>query len=73
MKTSNDATKDGALKNRMIHYLPHHCVIRKDKQTTKLQIVYDESAKMMTDTYVVPPLMIALRLAQTLFPSFLMS
>ena len=46
MKASDDATKDGALKNRMIHYLPHHCVIQQDKQTTKLRILYDGSAKM---------------------------
>ena len=28
------------------HYLPHHPIIRKDKQTTKLRVVYDASAKM---------------------------
>ena len=27
-----------------VHYLPHRAVIRKDKQTTRLRIVYDASA-----------------------------
>ena len=46
-------TIDTVNTNRMVHYLPHHCVIRQDKQTTKLQIVYDGSAKTKTDNISV--------------------
>ena len=36
---------DSPADNQAVHYLPHHPVIRKDKSTTKLRVVYDASAK----------------------------
>jgi len=31
---------------RQLHYLQHHCVVREDKTTTKLRIVYNASARI---------------------------
>ena len=46
-----------------VHYIPHHEVIRVDKETTKLRVVYDASAKVQSTTpslndclYAGPPL-----------------
>ena len=34
-----------------VHYLPHHGVVRKDKVTTKLRVVYDGSATTAVRKY----------------------
>ena len=47
-------------------YLPHHPVIRKDKETTNLRVVYDASAKMNGN----PPLNDCLYSGPSLLPSF---
>ncbi len=28
-----------------VHYMPHHAVVRRDKDTTKIRVVYDGSAR----------------------------
>ena len=35
----------GGMTMNRVHYVPHHAVVRSDKATTKLCVVYDASAK----------------------------
>ena len=37
--------------NRVIHYLPHHGVVRRDSKITKLRVVYDGSTRAIGDEY----------------------
>ena len=41
----SEVDPNAEIKVGRLHYLPHHPVIRKDKQTTKVRIVYDASTK----------------------------
>lgn len=41
VKTVKDSEQTG----ERVHYLPHHAVVRHDKETTKHRVVYDASAK----------------------------
>ena len=44
---------DTPIQQSLIHYLPHHALICKDKQTTKVCIVYDGSARSTPTSFSV--------------------
>ena len=58
---SSKTTHPGPAKT---HYLPQHPVIRSDKETTNLRVVYDASAKMNGN----PSLNVCFILDQAFFP-----
>ena len=40
-----EVVKEDGVSSGMVHYLPHHAWVRRDKDTTKVRVVYDASAK----------------------------
>ena len=40
-----EVVKEDGVSSGTVHYLPHHAVVRHDKDTTKVIVVYDASAK----------------------------
>ena len=58
----SEVDSNSEIKVGRLHYLPHHPVIREDKQTTKVRIVYDASTKSTGPSlneclYAGPPLL----------------
>ena len=41
-----EVVKEDGVSSGTVHYLPHHAVVRRDKDTTKVRVVYDASAKV---------------------------
>ena len=35
----------------LVHYLPHHAVVRQDRETTKIRVVYDGSARDKNESH----------------------
>ena len=40
-----ESVDDNSIQGKLKHYIPHHAVVTPNKNTTKLRIVYDVSAK----------------------------
>ena len=48
-ETEDQTLEESKLSSRRIHYSPHHTVVRRDCETTKVRTVYDGSAKNHKD------------------------
>ena len=82
IKPANQSSAMFEACNSLIHYLPHHAVVRQDRETTKLRVVYDGSARekngspSLNDCLLTGPIImyqccltLYCTLGHTLFPS----
>ena len=48
-----DSSLKDPKKSKAIHYIPHHAVVRQDRATTKVRVVYNVSAKSEETTFLL--------------------
>ena len=52
-RTEVASNQPSDIQSKYMHYIPHHAVIRQNRETTKLRVVYDGSAKSKDQQYAL--------------------